>query len=191
MQWATEEEARTHAREIETLKADIRRLNVLRDESLESQRRDLTTTFENILHLREEGFAQKEQEIAKQVNLLEGRFESLQTENTRLKSDLAASLRQRDALTEELAGKEEARRQLQWSLENAHQAKLQADTAHAHAIQQLTLELSMLKENSGNDVSDLKRKLTAVSAPHVAVCFYWYAALSIADRDTRLLLPVL
>lgn len=150
------------AREIETLKADIRRLGAQKDEILESQRRDLTQTFESLLQQREESFAAKEREIGSQVSLLEARFEALQTENTRLKADIAACQRKRETLTEEAAGKEEARRQLQWALDDERAARAQADSAHAHALQQLTLEISMLKENAEGDVGELRRKLAQV-----------------------------
>jgi chromosome segregation ATPase len=169
--WASEEELRAQGREVEALKSDIRRLNAQKDEVLESQRRDLTQTFENILQQREESFVAKEREIASQVSILESRFESLQTDNTRLKSELAASLRKRESLAEELAAKEEARRQLQWALDDERAVKAQAENMHAHAVQQLTLEISMLKENTDTDVAELKRKLSMVCG--AVRCFKW------------------
>lgn len=162
MHWATEEDARSHAREIESLKGDIRRLNALRDESLESQRRDLTQTFETLLQQREEGFARKEQEIASQVTTLETRFEALQTENTRLKSELSSAQRKRESMTEELALKEEAMRKLQWTLEDERAERHQSENMNAHKLQQVAIELSMQKENAGRDLTDLKNKLAMV-----------------------------
>lgn len=162
MRWAAEEEARIQTKEVESLKSDIKHLNSLREESLESQRRDLTQTFENILHQREEAFASKEREISSQIAILETRFEAIQTENTRLKNELAVSLRKRDQQTEELSQKEEARRQLQWTLEDERAARSQAENLHANQLQQVTLELSMHKENATSDVTELKKKLAQV-----------------------------
>ena len=139
MHWATEEDARSHAREVDSLKGDIRRLNALRDESLESQRRDLTQTFETLLQQREEGFARKEHEIASQVSILETRFEALQTENTRLKNEVSGAQRKKEAMSEELTVKEEVIRKLQWTLEDERAEKHQSDNMNAHKLQQVTI----------------------------------------------------
>jgi len=168
MQWSTDEEAHAKDREIESLRGDIRRLNALRDESLESQRRDLTHTFENILQQREEAHAGKERDIADQIALLDTRFEQLQTENTRLKNELAGASRQCEHLAEDNAHKEEARRQLQWSLDDERSARAQAENVAAHQLQQVTLELSIHTENAAKDISELKRKLAQVCTPPFA-----------------------
>ena len=165
MQWSADEEARAKDREIESLRGDVRRLNALRDESLESQRRDLTHTFENILQQREEMHLSKERDIADQIALLDTRFEQLQTENTRLKNELAGATRQCEHLAEDNAHKEEARRQLQWSLDDERSARAQAENVAAHQLQQVTLELSIHKENTAKDISELKRKLAQVGIP--------------------------
>lgn len=163
MRWSAEEESRNQAREIDSLKNDIKRMNILREESLESQRRDLTNTFEGILQQREDVYASKERDIAGQIHLLDTRFEQLQTENTRLKNELGAAQRKSEHLSEELSQKEEARRQLQWSLDDERTARTQAENNMAHELQQVTLELSLHKDNASQDVAELKKKLAAVS----------------------------
>lgn len=163
VRWSSEEESRNQAREIESLKHDIKRMNILREESLESQRRDLTSTFEGILQQREDAYNNKERDIAGQIRLLDTRFEQLQTENTRLKNELAASLRKSEHLVEDLSQKEEGRRQLQWSLDDERTARTQAENTMAHELQQAMLELSLCKDNAAKDVTELKRKLAAVS----------------------------
>ena len=168
MRWAGEEEARSQVREVDALRGDIKRLNALREESLESQRKDLTKTFEGILYQREESFANKERDIAAQIVLLDSRFEQLQTENTRLKNELAAAQRKCEHYSEEVSGKEEVRRQLQWQLDDEQANRTQVENAHAHALQQVALELSMLKENASKDVADLKKKLGKVRRKYIA-----------------------
>jgi hypothetical protein len=162
LQWTADEDARVKDKEIESLRGDIRRLNVLREESLESQRRDLTHTFETILHQREDLHTNKERDIAEQISFLDTRFEQLQTENTRLKNELSGAQRQSEALSEELSHKEESRRQLQWSLDDERAARAQSENALSHQVQQMTLELSLHKEHAGKDVTELKRKLAQV-----------------------------
>lgn len=166
MEWSADEEARAKDREVESLRSDIRRLNALRDESLESQRRDLTSTFEGILQQREEMHAAKERDIADQISQIGTRLEQLQTENIRLKNEVAAAQRQCEHLAEEVSHKEEARRQLQWNLDDERSARTQADSTAAHQLQQVTLELSLHKENAAKDVAELKRKLAQVGFNH-------------------------
>jgi hypothetical protein len=163
MRWVNEDEARSHAREIESLKAEVKRQSLLREESLESQRRDLTKTFEGILQQREEAFTNKEREIAGQIMLLDTRLEQLLTENTRLKNELGSSQRKAEQYVEELAAKEEARRQLQWQLDDEKANQTQANNAQAHKLQQATLELSLYKENATKDILTLKKAITQVN----------------------------
>ena len=49
MRWAAAEAAAGQARELETLRAEAARAARSREEALESQRRDLTDTFEGLI----------------------------------------------------------------------------------------------------------------------------------------------
>lgn len=162
MRWAQAEESKTKAREIEILRDEIHRLNITREESLESQRRDLTQTFESLLYQREESFVQKEREIAAQISTLDHRFEQLQTENSRLKSELSESLRKCEILSDGINIEEEKSRQLQWRLDDERLSQQQSDDSMQRRIQQLQLELSVARETIATDALEHQRRLEKV-----------------------------
>lgn len=159
MRWAQAEETKSKAREVESLREELHRLHNSREECLESQRRDLTHTFEQLLHQREETFASKERDIAHQIAVLESRFEQLQTENTRLKAEASDNFRKFEILSEEMSLKEEQCRQLQWRLDDERLSSQSShDTIHRQ-LQQLTLDLAVAKEAHKVEATDLQRKL--------------------------------
>lgn len=93
MKWASEEESKSKMRENESLRDELHRLHSSREDSLESQRRDLTHTFEQLLSQREVNFTNKEREIAHQIAALDSKFEVLHTENSRIKAEYSESIR--------------------------------------------------------------------------------------------------
>jgi cell division protein FtsB len=164
MRRSAAEENKSKQREIQLLKDDITRLNASRDDALEAQRRDLTQTFENLLKQREESFIQKERDIAAQVTQLDSRFEQLQTENVRLKSEVSDLHRRNEMLSEEVSAKEENLRQLQWRIDDERMSRQEAEDATERRLQQLSLDLTLEKDKSGRLISDLQHQLEKVSS---------------------------
>ena len=164
MRWSAAEENKSKQREIELLKDDITRLNASRDDALEAQRRDLTQTFETLLKQREESFIQKERDIAVQITQLDSRFEQLQTENVRLKSEVSDLHRRNEMLSEEVSAKEENLRQLQWHMDDERISRQEAEDAVERRLQQVSLDLTLEKDKSGRLVADLQHQLEKVSS---------------------------
>lgn len=160
MRWAADEDARSKTREITLLQADIQQLNLLKEESLESQRRDLTHTFENILKQREKSYSTKEHGIAQQIEVLHSRLEQLHTENTRLKNELGDAVRRCDRVSEDLALQSEVKRQTEWQLEDERASKAVSDNAGQQKLQQATIALEFTKDQHQRDLSDLQRRLS-------------------------------
>ena len=154
---AAAEEARAREREIEALKDDIQRVHQSRDESLETQRKDLTHTFEALLQQREDAFTGREKDIAAQVAGLESKFDVLQAENTRLKGENGDLHRRVEALMDETAAKEEHGRQLQQRVEEERAGRLQGEDHAQRRISQLTSDLSAMRERTIQDTSDMQR----------------------------------
>lgn len=163
MRWAASEESKSKQREVDVLKEEIARLAASRDESLESQRRDLTHTFEQLLCQREESFAQREKEIGQQVAALDKRFEQLHTENSRLRSECADTQRKLEAAGEELLIKEESCRHLQWRLDDLRLGKQQTDDSLNRSLQEAKLQLAALSESAKKDIGDVKSNLEKVN----------------------------
>jgi chromosome segregation ATPase len=159
MRWASAEDNRLKIREIDALKEEIRRINVSKEESLETQRRDLTHTFEVLIQQREESFSVREREIGHQVSALDKKFEQLQTENSRLKNDNNDYQRKLENSSDELNMKEESSRQLQWRLDDERNSKQQGDDQIQRKIHQLNLDLSLSREKAIQSTSDLQRAL--------------------------------
>ena len=159
MRWAAAEETRVKEREIESLKEDIQRIHHSRDESLEAQRKDLTHTFETLLQQREDAFSQREKEIAIQIVALEGKFQILQTENSRLKSENGDMHRRVESLTDEVSTKDEYGRQLQWRLDDERTSRQQSDDQMQRRVHQMTLDLSITREKAIQDVGEVQRAL--------------------------------
>eukprot|EP01041_Mallomonas_annulata_P011457 gene11457-23962_t len=147
IRWATAEEMKSKNRDIEILHEDIRQLISTREESLDSQRKDLTHTFEQLLHNRELSFSEREKEINHSVLILEERFEMLQTENSRLHSELLELQRNITMKTEELGEKEEQLRQVQWRLEDERQNSQLTEDTLQRQLQQLQSDNMSLKDH--------------------------------------------
>ena len=159
MKWSMSEELKLKDRDIESIKEELKRSYLSRDEALESQRKDLTHTFEQLMSHREESIKKKEQEIASNILTLNSKFEQLQTENSRIKNDYLTVARKHEVLVEELNAKDEINRQLQWRLEDERVNKQLHDDSSQRIVQQLTLDLSLTKENLTQEIHDLRHKL--------------------------------
>ena len=157
MRWAAAEETKVKEREIEALKEDLVRTHHSRDESLEAQRKDLTHTFETLLQQREDALLHKEKEIAMQVAALEGKFEIIQTENSRLKAETTDLHRRIESMTTDLSAKDEHTRQLQWRLDDERNTKQQTDDQLQRRLHQTTTDLALTREKAIHDLSDMQR----------------------------------
>lgn len=162
MKWAAEEEAQSKAKEIEYLRKEIRNAHVQKEESLESQRKDLTDAFEKILHQREDSFSSKERDIAQQIHVLDNRFEQLQTENTKLKKELSVSCQKVEELTKDTSSLEENKRLLQWQIEDLRNSTVVSDDAMQRQLQEMTKQVSNLKEALQRDKFEYERKIEKV-----------------------------
>jgi hypothetical protein len=145
MQWASAEESKSKLKETESLKADIKRLTLNREESLELQRKDITSAFELLLHQREEAFSTKESEINEQIMLLGARLEQISTDNASLKSQLSAANRKVEELMLDKTNLDDTIRKLQWKLEDERAAKQESDEVLHRNLQQTAFELSSLR----------------------------------------------
>eukprot|EP01038_Epipyxis_sp_PR26KG_P013803 gene13803-18513_t len=163
MRWSAEEDSKSKAREIELLKNDINHLNQLREDSLESQRKDLTKSFEIILQKREDSFIQKEKEISKQIIQLDNRFEQLMTENNRLKADLFQINRKNELLSNEVAVKDEQYRSLHYQLEDERNVKHKTDDGLARKVNQLTMDLAITKDAMDNAANSYEKQIEKVT----------------------------
>lgn len=162
MQWASTEESKSKQKEIEALKADIKRLTLNREESLELQRKDITTAFELLLHQREEAFSTKESEINEQIMLLGARLEQISTDNTTLKSQLSSANRKIDELTIEKTNLDDSIRKLKWKLEDERAAKQESDEVLNRNLQQTAYELSSLRVSLNTESQEHKATLAKV-----------------------------
>ena len=163
MKWAALEDGRAKAREIEALKADLVRVMSSRDESLDSQRKDLTQTFEQLLSQREHSCADRERELVGQIAAFASKHEQLQKEVGQLKSDVLESSRQKEGLVGELTRKEEMYRQLQWRAEDERSARQETEDALRREVQQLSIDFSLAKEQLQSDSNDYSRRLEAAT----------------------------
>eukprot|EP01031_Cornospumella_fuschlensis_P033287 gene33287-40270_t len=146
MQWSADEEIKTKSQEIERLKNEMFQLNRLKEEALESQRKDLTATFEAIIQNREESFQEKESEIASQIHLLEKRVEKIHSENLKLKTETKDAKLLSTRLQEDVEAKDQRIRQLQYDLEDLHRQREHAEDALKREVSSLTVELTALKD---------------------------------------------
>ena len=161
-EWTHDEGIRIKQREIDNLMGELERANTIRQDSLDTQRRDLTESYERILAQRDSAQDAKECDINRQINELSIRFEGLHTENSRVKSELAAALRVSDALTSEVADKEEARRRLQWQLDDERAQKTAAEDGVHRQLQRAQLDLAVLRDTSAKEADELRKTVDKV-----------------------------
>ena len=113
--------------------------------------------------MRENSFAEKERHIAEQINLLERRFEQLQTENSRLKTDLIDAHGECENLSTSMTRQEESRSQLQWLFEDERSQKLANEDTMKRQIQKLSVDLSVSKESAAKKTFDLENEIEKVT----------------------------
>ena len=171
VKWIAEEEVKSKLREIAILKSDLRRSTVTREEALESQRRDLTTTFEALLQQRDETSVVKDREVAEQMSALESKFDTIQTENIRLKSELANSRCRVDLLSEESLRREEYLRQVQWRLDAERESRSSEDRDSITRLQQNLTEALSAKENLTTLLRESQRACEKVLYHYIVIIF--------------------
>jgi hypothetical protein len=162
LQFEHTEEINTKNREISQLIKQNEHLNTLRENALESQRYDLTTTFENMLQQAHNSKESTERDIAKQIGELELRYERIQTENHRIKSERDETNRLCEQLRDELSAKEELRRQTQWQLDDERSVKTVADDTLQRSLRQALIDLAGCKDSKVKEISDLQKTITKV-----------------------------
>lgn len=146
VQWVAAEDTKSKANEIEALKMEVQNLNILKDTTLEAQRTDLSSAFEQILKQREDNFALKEQEIAQQIQQLSNRLEQLSSDNMSLKLQIQGLNRKNDDLNFEMKSKEDVIRNLTWE------------------SQDKKIELEQKQSNYENKIHDLSSKLSNLNS---------------------------
>jgi chromosome segregation ATPase len=157
--WLTSEENRGKNREIDTLKSEIARLTKAHRDDLDRQRSELHHTFDRLSEERANDFATREKEISHQILALDERFESIKTENLRLKALTNDSQRRIEQLTDEIAAKDTLLRQFMWQVEDERAHKLSNDDSNQRQITKLSMELNTLKETTTRESEEYKRSL--------------------------------
>ena len=162
MKWATEEEVKSKTREIEALKSDLKRSVLSREDALESQRRELTATFESLIAQRDDSFLSKERDVSIHVAALESRFDTIQTENMRLKSELHIATSRGDLLGEEAVRREEYLRQITWRLDEERRLRMVEDETIQARAQDVVRNALSAKEDFASQLAEYQRKLDKV-----------------------------
>lgn len=124
--------------------------------------RDLTNTFEVLVHQREESFSLRERDIGHQVNALSQKFEHLHLENSKLRSENSDLLLKSETAADDVLGKRDQMRQLQWKLDDERNSKQHDDDMKQRHIQQLSLEIIVIKEKAAQDVAELSNVVDKV-----------------------------
>lgn len=101
VQWSAEEEYKMKNLEIEKLKNEIQMLHKQKEEALERQRLELTNSFQDILHLSEKKLIDKENDLSKQILIIDSRIDHLTNENLKLKKLLQEETISNDSLTKQ------------------------------------------------------------------------------------------
>lgn len=152
--WATAEEVKSRQNELDKCRDDMRRMQTERENALSLQRRDMTSAFEQLVAQREATFSQREQEIVGQIASLEKRIESTHTENTRLKSELADTLRQRDKMSLDAERREETIRQLQWKIDDSLETWKRREDALERSLHEALNEVNLCRDSLMKQIGD-------------------------------------
>jgi chromosome segregation ATPase len=145
MRWQTIDELACKKRELDMLREENHELLHLREASLESQRRDLTRSFETLISQREAAYTEKERLTAKRIEGLGDLFEQIKTENVRLKSELLEEKRRRDSFEAEALTRTEACRQIQWILDDERLQRQQEEDELRRRQQAASSEVTQLQ----------------------------------------------
>lgn len=142
-----------------------------KEEALEIQRRDLTQTFEQIIERRDQMWKAKEVEISKQIQVLEEKFDKLQTENTRLKNKNRELTLQVEELQNDLQHKEESLRQLNYKLEDTTLSKQSVEDSYQRQLNALSSELKSIMDSKGLENKDYQLQIEKVNHHHKIMDF--------------------
>jgi hypothetical protein len=159
MKWAASEEAKSKQREIDVVREDNRVLAASREESLESQRRDLTSTFEQLISHREMHYGAREKKLGSQILALDSKFEALNTENSRLKSDLQGAQRLVESTQRDLQQDKEKVQALSWQLDDERALRQRSCDALERQVQDLSAELQNQNDDGEKGKSALRAEL--------------------------------
>jgi chromosome segregation ATPase len=170
--WTASEENKTKEREINSLKDDLERLGIARDQALETQHNELTTSFENILKQREELYSNRENEIMKQLSSWQTKFENSRIENNRIRSDLNELTRRYENAIEDMNKKDESIRELKWQIDDEKMKAQQTEENYQRRIQALNLEINSLNDNILRNQQEMKRIQDKVSLASSLACSF-------------------
>ena len=162
LRWTTEHEITSRDRDIERLKSELRAMSISRDEALEAQRNDMTSTFESLLQQREDAFHQAEAQVAREMDRVEKQFETLQVENNQLKIQLKTLQRNSSTTTQESVAREERIKQLQWTIEDMTNEHHNALDKYERKLYEVNLSLQDVQEASATMESHYKHELHEV-----------------------------
>ena len=115
-----------------------------------------------LVHQREESFSLRERDIGHQVNALSQKFEHLHLENSKLRSENSDLLLKSETAADDVLGKRDQMRQLQWKLDDERNSKQHDDDMKQRHIQQLSLEIIVVKEKAAQDVAELSNVVDKV-----------------------------
>ena len=156
MKWAASEDSKAKAREIDALREDNRVLAASREESLESQRRDLTATFEQLILHREKHHNTREKKLGAKVLAMDERMEEMGTECTRLKSELQAALRNVEVQEKDLLLSKEKIQNLNWQIEDERGSNQRSTDVFERQIQAVNAELLSVRDAAEQVKADLQ-----------------------------------
>ena len=162
LQFQAEEDSKTKQFEIDKLKKEISLLYRNKEDALEAQRKDLSSTFETILQQREDSFSKYEQEISQQITLLDTKLEKLQNENLKLKELLRDLRGTNEKLVEENHKKDEKQQQTSFQLQEEIQKRLTNDDTMKRHINGLQLDLQKEIDNHMKVKMELETALEKV-----------------------------
>jgi hypothetical protein len=144
----TLEELSRKQHEIDLLKDEYRCLLAMKDQSLESQRRDLTQSFEKIIAQRDAASLEKDRQVSSKVSALEGTFEHIRAENMRLKAEFLEACRGRDSIAVELLQRDHMVCQLQLQLSDGALKNQQSEDALHRKLDTMERELATTKASA-------------------------------------------
>ena len=156
MKWAASEDSKAKAREIDILREDNRVMAASREESLESQRRDLTATFEQLILHREKHFNAREKKLGAKLLAMDERLEGVGTDNSRLKSELQAAQRIVDVQEKDLLQNKEKIQGLHWQLEDEQGSSQRSIDVLERQVQALNAELLSVRDAAEQTQTDLR-----------------------------------
>lgn len=137
-------------REIDRLVEENKSLHILRDSCLESQRKDLTASFEKILSQREEIYADRERQIESKLASLQNIFEKLRDDNLESKAEVRDMRIKLEASIAENILKEDAIRKLQWTLGDQVLKKEEAEDNLKKQLQAAFNEIKRINASSAD-----------------------------------------